>query len=71
MAGMISRPMACRAQPVVAAWTKNTLQDHFFKEAKKQGEALYYCSHQAAWPAAGQDLPAAHLCMQAKACLRE
>jgi hypothetical protein len=30
--------MACRAQPVVAAWTKNTLHDHFFKEAKKQGE---------------------------------
>lgn len=21
----------------MAAWTKNTLQDHFFKEAKKQG----------------------------------
>lgn len=32
--------MACSracVQPVVAAWTKNTLQDHFFKEAKKQG----------------------------------
>lgn len=37
MVGMLTRPMACRAQPVVAAWTKNTLQDHFFKEAKKQG----------------------------------
>ncbi|KAF6254985.1 ribosomal RNA methyltransferase FtsJ domain-containing protein [Scenedesmus sp. NREL 46B-D3] len=25
------------ARPVVAAWTKQTLTDHFFKEAKKQG----------------------------------
>ncbi|KAF8058916.1 rlmE [Scenedesmus sp. PABB004] len=24
-------------RPVVAAWTKKTLQDHFFKEAKRQG----------------------------------
>eukprot|EP00879_Flechtneria_rotunda_P023892 GHRR01025302.1.p1 GENE.GHRR01025302.1~~GHRR01025302.1.p1 ORF type:complete len:136 (+),score=33.04 GHRR01025302.1:513-920(+) len=25
------------SRPVVAAWTKGTIQDHFFKEAKKQG----------------------------------
>lgn len=36
--------MACRAQPIVAAWTKNTVQDHFFKEAKKQGDqAASHC----------------------------
>ena len=37
------RPAGRAYRPVVAAWTKQTLQDHFFKEAKVGGCCTSRC----------------------------